>query len=308
VHPLDRLLHFTKRSGKYTPIASIDYLRTRAAETGECLGISDADFAGAPGQRGFSAKVTVARVVGGQRAEFTATAYWEEYVPGQGQDFMWRKMPHVMLGKVAEALALRKGFPAQLAGVYSPEELDQADPSTSSTPRRSSIPSFSSSTTTTSSPGAGPSSASSTPSISPAQRRRLFAIAKGAGWNEEQIRGYLFERFGVRKTGEIPIDAYDSVCDVFGQAPPAAAADVPADAVDATPTPGTVTITTVSKDRGGKTWSILTSAGEMLSTSKNMLAAQAERYREKKTPVVVRGDGSADNVLLELVDPTTDPY
>jgi hypothetical protein len=39
---------------------------------------------------------------------------------------MWEKLPHVMLGKVAEALALRKGFPHQLAGLYETSEMDQA--------------------------------------------------------------------------------------------------------------------------------------------------------------------------------------
>jgi hypothetical protein len=44
VHPLDKLIHFTKRGGKYTPITSIDFMRTRAADTGEYAGSDDATF------------------------------------------------------------------------------------------------------------------------------------------------------------------------------------------------------------------------------------------------------------------------
>jgi phage recombination protein Bet len=124
-HPLDRLLHFTKRAGKYTPITSIDFMRIRAAETGELAGSDDAMFTGTPAQNGFEAHVTVYRLVQGQRCAFSATARWSEYKPDQA--FMWNKMPHTMLGKCAEALALRKGFPRQLAGLYAKEEMEQAE-------------------------------------------------------------------------------------------------------------------------------------------------------------------------------------
>lgn len=125
VHPLDKLIHFTKRSGKYTPVTSIDFMRIQAANTGECLGISDPVFMGdVKTPELFAATVTVKRIVQGQVAEFTATARWSEYKPDQA--FMWMKMPHTMLGKCAEALALRKGFPKQLAGLYAREEMDQA--------------------------------------------------------------------------------------------------------------------------------------------------------------------------------------
>src|SRR5678815_3546229 len=38
VHPLDKLLHFTKRGGKYTPVTSIDFMRSQAAMSGEMAG------------------------------------------------------------------------------------------------------------------------------------------------------------------------------------------------------------------------------------------------------------------------------
>lgn len=127
VHPLDRLVHFTKRAGKYTPITSIDFMRIRAAETGEYAGSDDAEFYAKPDTPDVPerATVTVWRLVQGTRCPFAATARWAEYKP-DANDFMWKKMPHTMLAKCAEALALRKGFPKQLAGLYAREEMDQA--------------------------------------------------------------------------------------------------------------------------------------------------------------------------------------
>ena len=57
-------------------------------------------------------------------AAYPAVARWAEYGSDRG---MWRKMPALMLGKVAEALALRRSCPADLSGLYTHEEMAQAE-------------------------------------------------------------------------------------------------------------------------------------------------------------------------------------
>lgn len=127
VHPLDKLIHFTKRNGRYAPVISIDYMRIRAESSGAYAGSDDAVFENVE-KYPDSAKVTVWKMVQGKLGRFTATARWSEYAPadiGSTSAFMWRKMPHTMLAKCAEALALRKAFPGQLAGLYAAEEMAQ---------------------------------------------------------------------------------------------------------------------------------------------------------------------------------------
>jgi hypothetical protein len=49
---------------------------------------------------------------------------------------MWKTKPHVMLGKCAEAAVLRKAFPADLSGLYTQEEMQQADNTTDRIPSK----------------------------------------------------------------------------------------------------------------------------------------------------------------------------
>jgi phage recombination protein Bet len=59
-----------------------------------------------------------------------AIALWAEYAQYKkdgGPTVMWAKMPALMLAKCAESLALRKAFPNDLSGLYTAEEMGQAE-------------------------------------------------------------------------------------------------------------------------------------------------------------------------------------
>jgi phage recombination protein Bet len=72
-----------------------------------------------------AARVTVRKVIGGILAETRAVAHWSEYYDANSP--MWKDKPALMLGKCAEALALRKAFPNVLSGIYTAEEMGRVD-------------------------------------------------------------------------------------------------------------------------------------------------------------------------------------
>ena len=77
-----------------------------------------------------SATAYIKKLVGQEWHEVSATAFYTEYLQTtkEGKPMgLWAKMPRLMLAKCAEALALRRAFPAELSGLYTIEEMSQAD-------------------------------------------------------------------------------------------------------------------------------------------------------------------------------------
>ena len=107
----------------------IDGYRLVADRTGKYAGSDDAVFDEKDGKP-IKATVTVWKMVEGQRMAFTASARFDEYAQKKKDGSLtsfWIKMSYGQLAKCAESLALRKAFPAELSGVYTHEEMMQAD-------------------------------------------------------------------------------------------------------------------------------------------------------------------------------------
>jgi phage recombination protein Bet len=114
---------------KMTIQTSIDGFRVIAERSGNYGGQSEPIFVEQDGKL-ISCKVSVFRFHGETRYEASVgVAYWDEYVQKDKEGKttgLWAKMPHTMLSKVAEALALRKAYPQDLSGLYTGDEMAQS--------------------------------------------------------------------------------------------------------------------------------------------------------------------------------------
>jgi phage recombination protein Bet len=122
--PLTRQIYCIHRGGKMTIQTSIDGFRVIAERSGDYGGQDEPIFTEENGKI-ISCKVAVYRFKGDQRYQAAVgVAYMSEYNAGGP---MWAKMPHTMISKCAEALALRKAYPQDLSGLYTTEEMDQSE-------------------------------------------------------------------------------------------------------------------------------------------------------------------------------------
>jgi phage recombination protein Bet len=132
--PLQKPVHIVPMSvkdaatGKYSMrdviMPGIGLYRVQAARTGQLAGIDPPEFGPEItrrlGDRDVSfpewCRVSVYRIVGGARCEFSAVEYWLENYATAGRDTavpnaMWTRRPRGQIAKCAEAQALRRAFP-----------------------------------------------------------------------------------------------------------------------------------------------------------------------------------------------------
>jgi len=206
--PFARQIFFVKRGGVGQTTLSIDGFRLVAERTGRYEGQIGPFWCGEDGEwkdvwlksePPAAAKVGVFRA--GFREPLWAVANFSAYNAGSP---IWKKMPSLMLAKCAESLALRRAFPMELSGLYTTDEMEQADvPMQNITPQPTAQPA----------PKIAIGPATDNPivkaffSVNVTQRDLETALGKpAADWDDADTKS-LRDCYQAIKTGVKPVDA-----------------------------------------------------------------------------------------------------
>lgn len=123
--PMAKQAYAIKRGGAMTIQVGIDGFRLIAERTGCYAPGRETEYSyDANGNLAWARAYVKKLTKDGTWHEVSATAFRSEYDTAQN---LWKKMPATMLEKVAESKVLRKCFPSDLSGIYTKEEMEQAE-------------------------------------------------------------------------------------------------------------------------------------------------------------------------------------